>query len=87
MNESGSVREISATGADVQMIVEQIEPILMGFPRHHVLIACITLAMLMQHPDISPTQLQEGVKGVSQWMALFLSTTGDDGVTPKELLN
>ena len=86
-HEPGLIQEIYATGMDVHNIVEKIEPVLAGLPRGHVLIALMTMAIIIQHPEITPEQLQEGVKGLSQWMALFLSTTDESGETPKELLN
>ena len=82
------IQETKATGAEIDEILKAIEPGLMNRPRHHVLIACLSIAVLIMHPDISPEKLQEGVKGASQWICLFLSGMGEDGeVIPKERLN
>ena len=80
------LHETSATGAEIQEIVDTVGPILEQWPRSHVLIACISIAILLTHPNITPEELQKGVKGTSQWICAFLGAE-DSMRIPKELLN
>lgn len=80
------MRPVGASGPEIQRIVEGMEPFLMQFSRDQVLIACLSIAILIQDPDIAVENLQAGVKGASEWMCLYLSSLGE-GTIPKEMLN
>ena len=77
----------SATGSQIQEIIEQIEPFLIDKPQHHVLIACLSVAILLMDPNISPEELQEGVKGASHYLVMFLSGMDDGVELSKEKIN
>ena len=81
------IHETSATGAQIQDIVDAVGPVLEQWPRSHVLIACISIAILLTYPDITPEQLKRGVKGASQWICMFLEAEDETGKIPKALLN
>ena len=81
------IHETSATGAQIQDIVDAVAPILEQWPRSHVLIACISIAILLTYPDITPEKLKQGVKGASQWICTFLGAEDSTGQIPKEKLN
>lgn len=80
-----------ATGEEIDAVISKIEPHLDGVPRVHVLIACISLALLVQYPDLTPDELQQGVRGVSQYICMFLDGLEMGGITvtdlPKEQIN
>ena len=88
MNDNGTelIQEMKATGAEIDEIIKAIEPGLMGHPKHQVLIASLSLAVLIMNPDISAEKLQEAVKGTSQYICLFLSGL-ESGEMRKEQLN
>lgn len=69
------IREESATGEEIHKIISAIEPALMDFPPAHVAIACLTVAVVIQNPNISPEALQICIKETSQFMCLMLQTT------------
>lgn len=69
------VSEARATGEEVYQLVCQIEPILIGVDRAKAIMACLSIALILQNPDLTPQEIQEGVRGASQWMCLYLSTT------------
>ena len=81
------IHETSATGAQIQDIVDAVGPVLEQWPRSHVLIACISIAILLTYPDITPEQLKRGVKWASQWICMFLEAEDETGKIPKALLN
>lgn len=83
MNEISQTR---ATGAEIGRIVDEIVPILGKEDPIHVLMACLSIAIVVQDPDISPEHLADGVKGTSEHIALWLSSIYDAQV-PKEQLN
>lgn len=76
-----------ATGEEVGKIAELMHPILETENPIHVLLAMLSLCFVLQDPDIDPDTLSAGVKGASEWIALFLSASHDSAVTPKEKLN
>ena len=80
------IQEATATGEQIFKIVSDIEPVLAGVSRGDAVIACLSIAISVMNPDISPEKLHDGVSGCSKWICLFLS--GDDAMgVPKEQLN
>ena len=86
VNES-TILETKATGEEIEAVIAAIEPSLVNRPTHHVLIACLSLAILIMHPDISPEKLQAAVKGTSQYICMLLSGVDESNRVPKEQLN
>lgn len=92
-NNATSIHEATATGEQIFDIVKTMEPALFGVPRAHGIIACLTIALTLMEPRLTPEELQAGVRGASEWICLFLSTcesmteqTGEE-VTSKILMN
>lgn len=79
------VEETTATGEEINAIIARLEPALWNQRRSHVIIAMLSLALSLQNPELTAEELQEGVRGVSQWIALFL--TGKDTEDSKVTLN
>lgn len=84
MNEP--INTISATGKEIEEVICMMEEFLSDKSQDTVMIACLSLAMMIQAPTISREQLQAGVMSVSQNMALYLSGI-EDGFLTKEQLN
>ncbi len=66
----------SATGEEVYEVVAKIEPNLVGVSRKLAIIACIAIAVTAMNPDMTEDEVQEGVKGCSEWIALYASGIG-----------
>jgi hypothetical protein len=64
-----SITYISASGKDIARIVEKIEDVVVGEQNVNVALGCLVVAVLVQKPEIAPAQLQEIVKGASEWLA------------------
>jgi hypothetical protein len=67
-----TTEHVYSTGADVAKVVDSIEPILSGFPDQDVIMACISIAICLQHPSISADQLTDAVYGATKWIADYL---------------
>lgn len=68
--------ETTASGDEIKAIVELLEPALIGTQRTHGIMACISMSLILMEPDLTPDQLQEGVRKVSEYICLFLEGTG-----------
>lgn len=65
-----------------------MEKLFEGMTRSHVLMACLAESILLQHPGITPTDLSAGIKGASEWIAMYLGTTElPSEPTPNSQLN
>lgn len=68
---------VSASGDEIFEIITGIEEAVEGYTRSHIIIALLALAITTQKPDVTPEEIQAGVKGVSEWICLFLDKDGD----------
>lgn len=67
--------ETQATGKQVEVLVDKILRVLDGEDRAHGILACLTLALILEKENITPEQIQEGVLGTSQYICAFLGET------------
>jgi hypothetical protein len=56
---------------DIARLVEKMGLTVLGENEGHVQMACIALALSIEIPGLTPEGLQDGVKGVSEWIAMF----------------
>ena len=77
MNSSPLV-EIGATGAQIEVLINKINHALSGHSPAHIVMSCLANALILQKPDISPEDIQEGVRVVSGCICNFLSETEDE---------
>lgn len=75
----GPVLEVSATGKDIEQMIERILPTVAGESLPVVSAAMLMIIMRSMKEDISAEQLVEGAQGASQWLALYLSSLEDMG--------
>lgn len=75
MSHTHFVTESHATGDEIFQLVKAIDPILVGHTKPQIIIACLSIALIEQEPELSVKELQDGIKGASEWMCVFLSTT------------
>lgn len=80
-----SITYSQANGEELGRLIAAMEKVLIGEKEHHVVMACLALAITIQCPSLSPEQLAKGVKGVSEWIALFASSLDEN--VPKALVN
>ncbi len=87
---SSPINHDYAEGKDVSRVISKIETAI-GEDEDEtvVLMACLSLALMIQHPQISNRQLMDGVLGSSEWIALYLTSLEDqkDGGLPPSKLN
>lgn len=74
---------VHPTGEELFKVWAAVEPVVEGMPINVVIPALLAMCITAQKPDIDDETLREGVKGASQWIALFLS----DSSIPKEQMN
>lgn len=67
------VEEATVSGAEIQQVVAALEPILKDVEIEKSIIACLSISILLQHPNITPDELQEGISRVSQNICAFLN--------------
>ena len=75
MEQKMFMSESFATGSEIFEVIQKLEPALDGVPRAHVVIAALSIALTVMHPNLSPEEIQAGVREVSQFICLWLSTT------------
>lgn len=68
----------AVNGEDIGRIIEKIEPILAEEMQADVYVASITMALLIQKPDITSIELQDGILAVSRFMCLLLEAVPGD---------
>lgn len=82
MTQGQTIVEATATGEEVNMVVLALEDVLVGAPRGVGIIALLSLTLMLMNPDITPEQLQQGVRDTSQFICLILEGTGVDSEAP-----
>lgn len=60
------------TAKQIYNIIEMMEGSLIGQNRQHVMMACLSLAIAIQNPDISLPRLISGVKSTSEHITLLV---------------
>ncbi len=83
-----NITEMRADGEEIFDIIDKLEPVLKDETAPNAVIACLSLAIMLQNPSLALMKLQEAVLGASRWIALFLSANELPGADiPKEKLN
>lgn len=62
------------SGKELDRLTAAMEDCLAGEKETHVAVACLALAICIQLPTITPDQLAAGIKGASEWIALYASS-------------
>ena len=66
------ISEATASGEEIHNLVQAIEPVLIGSSKGAGVIACLSIALSLQNPDLSPEDRVEGVQKVSEYICLWL---------------
>lgn len=80
-----NIEQSRASGPEVEKIVQAMESAIGDKPPFMVLMACLSLALILQHPDISVEELQRGVKDSSQFIALWLSNLENPALSKEQI--
>jgi len=81
------IRQTHATGAEIEAIMDALEPVIVSVPRTHAMMALLSWSLILQNPDIETDALVEGVKGASQWIVLYVTGIGENtaGLDPMKV--
>ena len=81
------IYESVVDGTDIAPILANLELASEGAPRHHLIIALISMLLIVSYPDMSPEQLKAGVRDVSRFICLIMDAPPVEGADPKLTLN
>ncbi len=91
MTQPKAFAEAHVTGEEITEIIDSIADKVEAVPRSHAIVALLTLTSVLMCPMISERDLHESVKGMSQWLCLFLDgkydESDDDGNIPPSSIN
>lgn len=66
-----------ANSDEVELVMDAIEPVIDGMNPAHCVMAFLALAIILQKPHASREEVVSGVKGASEWIALYLSAVDE----------
>ncbi len=75
-----SIRNVSVTGLEVKVIMESIAKATETHEDEPLVLGCLAMAISVCKPTITKDQLQSGVKLMSEALALWISTLGQEMV-------
>jgi hypothetical protein len=81
---------VAIPGSEIGQLINDLAPIIEQYPRGHVIMAGLTLAVLCQTTNLTPPELHEIVMGASQYILSsiqLLNTPTPTAEIPKNLLN
>lgn len=88
MNEDVTgVGQLEASGKEIMRVFRKIEAACMGESELYAMAACQMAVFIIQKPNINSEQLSDGVKGASEWVAMFLAGILDTKDVEKNKLN
>ena len=81
------ITQVDKSGEEVARIVNAMEQVFGDENREVMLMACLSLSILIQHENITMEQLQAGVLGASEWIALYLTSLEEQETGEKLVVN
>lgn len=66
--------QATASGTEIAAIIDLMEPALADKPIGHVVMACLSLCLIAQYPEITPEDLVKGVNQSSLWIRDYVRT-------------
>lgn len=70
------ITSVQASGDEIATIVNRINLALEGTLSDHVVAACITIAIILQKPDIEGDDLSLAITEVSKYIVMLLEAEG-----------
>lgn len=80
MTQSSLITNVKASGEEIYQLVNTIEMALEGASKAAAVIACISIALGIQYPEISAEDRVEGVHDISKYICLWI----DSRINPSE---
>jgi len=74
MTQSSLIHEVKSSGEEIYQVVNAIEMALEGATKASAVIACISIALGLQFPEISPEDRVEGVHDISRYICLWIDS-------------
>lgn len=59
------------SGEKLKDLVSAIEVMMVGQRESHILMACLSIILLIQCPNITGPQLAQGIQDTSNWISLY----------------
>lgn len=78
--EQEQIVEVKVTAQEIGDVAEKIRQAVMEYHPYSVVLACLTVAIVLNNPSIKLEKLIDGVQKASQWIALFSMDL--DGISP-----
>lgn len=76
MRTGNPLNYVDVDEADIMEIVQLAGSAVNGKPENTVFLGLIALALFMRNPGMTGDQLREGVKGASEYIALYTDSIG-----------
>lgn len=73
-----SVSVAHASEDEVDEVIGAVEDVISGRNPAHCVMAFLALAIILQKPQASREEVIDGVKGASEWIALYLSQVDEN---------
>ncbi len=74
-----SASYIRVSGSEISDVVEDIKDAVDGHSIPIVSLACLVVAILAQKPTVTPAELQEIIKGVTEYLTMQLHNGSTSG--------
>jgi hypothetical protein len=72
------INHINTNPKEIGPLLKELEEVLIGHKKGHCILACITMAIVVQNDKLSTEQMVAAVKDVSELIALHASQVKDD---------
>jgi hypothetical protein len=73
---------VTLDGRNLERLIDKVEDAIVGEPINEICAALTFLMVSLQHPDEEGPKIAEAVKGISEWLTLFMDKT-----PPKKEMN
>jgi hypothetical protein len=71
------IRYTTMTERELGTVSEMIGTAVIGMPENHIVMGCLSMILFLQYPDITKDEMVRGLKDVSEWITLYLSTLSE----------
>lgn len=79
------ITEATASGSEVDAVVQKLEPLLFNEKRTTVIIALLSMVITLMEPRCTTEQLEDAVKNVSQYICLLFAGADEPALTAEQL--
>lgn len=73
MTTPSTITTTEVSGEDISKVLDAIMPIIEDFPRHHIIIACISLAITLQAPRMTAQTLYGAIQSTSRHICTLIT--------------